>query len=62
MGDLTVTYRPIQNEREQAAYEAALDTLIEMVLRKIKDQREMKAALDRGQESILQTLSESVKE
>lgn len=59
MSDLKVTYRPIQSEREQAAYEAALDTLIYLAFRKIQEERDYQDAVNRGQEPFLLTALES---
>lgn len=59
---LTVHLRPVASEQEQAAMDAALDTLIEMALRKIVEEREYKSAIRRGNESILLELSNAVRE
>jgi hypothetical protein len=59
---LTVRIRPVQTMQEQLAMEAALDTLIELALRGIVEEREYQGAVQRGQDPIVGTLPEKVQE
>jgi hypothetical protein len=45
---LVVHLRPVASEQEQAALDAALDTLIGMALRNIADKRAYNEAVQRG--------------
>lgn len=49
---LIVSYRPIQDERERAAFEAALDTLIYLALKCIEANREYYEAAKRSYREI----------
>ena len=48
MADLNVAYRPIRTEAEQAAFEAALDTLVVMALSALQDERDNQAGVNIG--------------